>query len=103
MISRLTRNAAQLAIVILVGIAASTWLFGSSFSIAGNAIGRALPVTITICVGAILFRLLYVALAGPSRATRIVAGMTLASIVLGYFGFLWLLTAGGNPVGVATS
>ncbi len=89
----LTRNAALVALVILAAIATAAWLFGSSFSMAGNTIGRALPATIAVCIGAVLIRLLYLAAAGATGTIKIVAGMTLALIVIGYFGFLWLLTA----------
>jgi hypothetical protein len=95
-VSNFTRSAAQLAIIVMAGIVASTWLFDSYIQRAGYAVGNAILTTIEICVAVVLVRLLYLTFAGETWTIRVLAGTTLALCVITFLGTTLLIMNPGT-------
>jgi len=96
-VNNLTRDAAQLAIIVIAGLVASMWLFDSYIQHAGEVVGNAILTMIEVCVAVVLFRLLYLTFAGETWTVRIVAGTTLAFVIISFVGVTSLLMGTGAP------
>jgi multisubunit Na+/H+ antiporter MnhF subunit len=87
--------------VVIAGIGASAWLFGSYINQAGYAVNDAILTTVEICIAVVLFRLLYVAIAGETWTERVLAGTALAIVVVGFLGYSTILMS--NPATTAAT